>query len=476
MKIKSLLLLALLFSPTLQAKQSNVIIILTDDQGYADLGAYDIVDDIHTPNLDKLAQGGALFTNGYVTAPQCIPSRAGIVTGRYQTRFGLDCNLDAPMSLSEPTIAERLRQAGYTTGFVGKWHLEPNRNSHRWMEREWPDGLQGKRRPVPQNLRAPYLPMNRGFTDYYDGSMHGYFRNFDLDGNAIPHEHQIDRETFRVDKQTEAALAFIKKNHDKPFFLHLAYFAPHTPIEYVKEHFQRFPGEMAERRRWAIASIAAIDDGVGEIMESLREYDLEEDTLIFFLSDNGAPLKIKMEDTPFNRDHGGWDGSLNTPMVGEKGMISDAGVRVPFFAYWKGTIPAQIYSEPVISLDTGATALALASIETEPGEIDGVNLIPFLTGTNSASPHDALYWRFWGQSAIREGQWKLLSLENGHRMLFDLHTSEQENINLLRENPELADRLQKKLDTWLNEQKRPGMPAKYGREHPWYRHYFNVQR
>lgn len=476
MKIRSLLVLTLLCSITLPAKEPNIIIILTDDQGYADLGAYGILDDIQTPYLDELARGGALFTNGYITAPQCIPSRAGIVTGRYQTRFGLDGNLDAPMDRGEITIAERLQEAGYKTGFVGKWHLEPNQNSSRWMEREWPEGLEIEKRGVPYELRAPYMPMNRGFADYYDGTMRGYYRNYDLDGNAIPHEHEVDQATFRVDKQTQAALAFIKKNRDEPFFLHLAYFAPHTPIEYVEKHFDRFPGEMAERRRWGLASIAAIDDGVGAIMESLRKYRLEEDTLIFFLSDNGAPLKITMEDSPFDSDHGGWDGSLNTPMVGEKGMISEAGVRVPFLAYWRGTIPAQIYSEPIISLDIGATALALAGIETTPRQLDGVNLMPFLAGRNSESPHDALYWRFWGQSAIREGQWKLLSLENGHRMLFDLHDPEQENKNLLKEYPALADRLQKKLDAWLNEQKRPGMQTDYGREHPWYRHYFNVQQ
>ena len=158
MKMKSVILLLSFLSLAINAKQPNIIIVLTDDQGYADLGAHGVVKDIHTPHLDKLAQNGAMMTNGYVTAPQCIPSRAGIVTGRYQTRFGLDGNLDAPMDLAEITIAERLQKAGYKTGFVGKWHLEPNQNSLRWMEREWTEGLKKKQRSVPYRLREPYLP------------------------------------------------------------------------------------------------------------------------------------------------------------------------------------------------------------------------------------------------------------------------------------------------------------------------------
>jgi arylsulfatase A-like enzyme len=297
-----------------------------------------------------------------------------------------------------------------------------------------------------------------------------------LNGQEIPREREMDKETFRVDKQTDAAVAFINKNHDQPFFLHLAYFAPHVPMEVVQKHFDRFPGEMAERRRWALASLAAIDDGVGAIMQTLREKGIEEDTLIFYFADNGAPLKIDMADTPFDQDQGGWDGSLNGPMVGEKGMISEAGIRVPFMVYWKNHIPAQVYSKPVITLDAGATALALAGIQTKPGELDGVNLIPFLSKPNSASPHDALYWRFWGQSAIREGQWKLLSLENGHQMLFNMESPEHENANLIAQHPELAERLQKKLNTWLQQQKRAGMPDAYGREHPMYQHYFGVEK
>ncbi|WP_378924205.1 sulfatase family protein [Pelagicoccus mobilis] len=455
------------------SRSPNVIIIVTDDHGYVDLGAYGLSGDIRTPHLDALAKGGALMTQGYVTAPQCIPSRAGIVTGRYQTRFGLDENHRAPLDLKEVTIAERMREAGYATGFVGKWHLEPNRNSRFWMERDWSEGLKQKNPRVPEGLRRPYLPVSRGFTDVYDGTMNTYLRNFDLEGNDLPLEREVDQETFRVDKQSEAALAFIKRHKDEPFFLYLAYYAPHVPIEVVKKHFDRFPGDMPERRRWALASIAAIDDGVGAIVEALREYGIEDDTIIFYFGDNGAPLKIHMADDPFNKP--GWDGSLNGPMVGEKGMISEGGIRVPYLVYWKNHIPAQVYEAPVLSLDSGATALALAGVETEPGEIDGVDLMPHLVGGNTKDPHETLYWRFWGQSAIREGKWKFYELENGVRMLFDMDSEAHETKNVLKRYPEIADRLQQKLERWRDAQQRPGFSNKFGREAAWYRHYFGVK-
>ena len=456
-----------------QKQRPNIIIILTDDHGYADLGAYGLLDDIRTPHLDTLANGGALMTHGYATAPQCIPSRGAIHTAKYQTRFGLDQNEYAPLDIKEITVAERMREAGYATGFIGKWHLEPNRNSRRWMESNWKEGLKQKKPRVPSKLLKPYLPMSRGYTDYYDGCMKVYHRNYDLDGNSIEHERENDRKTFRVDKQSQAALAFIKRHKNRPFFLQLSYFAPHVAIEYVKKHFERFPGDMPERRRWALASIAAIDDGVGAIMNSLRTFGIEDNTIIFFFSDNGAPLKISMKDAPFNEP--GWDGSLNGPMVGEKGMISDGGVRVPYIIYWKGHIAPQVYERPVSTMDAGATALALAGAQVSPTEIDGKNLVPHLTGKNKKDPHEALYWRFWGQSAIRQGKWKFFYLANGKRMLFDMESKTPERMNILSEYPEVAERLETQLIRWCNEQETKGLPTQYSREKGFFRHYFGIE-
>lgn len=459
-------------------KKPNVIVVVTDDHGYADFGAYGLSDDIRTPHLDNLAANGALITHGYVTAPQCVPSRAGIVTARYQSRFGLDGNEFVPIPMDEITVAERMRDAGYATGFIGKWHLEPTWEGQEWMADHYPEGLE-KTPPfgIPYKLRKPHSPLCKGFDDIYHGTWKNYTRNYDLDGNDVqpPKGHQIRADEFREDHKTDAAVAFIKRHKDEPFFLHLAYFAPHVPMEVTEKHFARFPGDMPQRRRWALASIASIDDGMGKINETLEQLGLAEDTIIFFFGDNGAPLKIHRKDQPFTVP-GQWDGSDNGPMVGEKGMLSDGGVRVPYMVYWKGRIEAQVYDRPVLSLDAGATALALAGVKTKSGEIDGVNLVPYLTGERDGDPHEAIYWRFRGQSAVREGKWKFYHLQEGARMLFDMESDEHENKNLIQQYPEIAMRLEQKLASFRAEQKRPGFAMETTNEEKvFYKHYFDVE-
>ena len=248
--------------------------------------------------------------------------------------------------------------------------------------------------------------------------------------------------------------AFIKRHKAEPFFFYLAYRAPHVPLDATKKYLDRFPGEMPERRRQCLAMLSAVDDGVGQVMATLRQNGLEENTLIFFMGDNGAPLKIKKEDAPGGGP--GWDGSLNAPMNGEKGMLSEGGIREPWLAYWKGHIPAgQVYDKPVISLDIAATAVALAGLQSDP-VLDGVNLMPFFTGENKAAPHDTLYWRWGAQSAIRENKWKLLV--GGRRSyLYDLDTDSGEKHNLLNDHPGIAQRLRTKLEAWASELQPPGI-------------------
>jgi uncharacterized sulfatase len=272
-----------------------------------------------------------------------------------------------------------------------------------------------------------------------------------------------------VDGCSRAAAALIERYQNDPFFLYIAYRAPHVPLDAPKKYLDRFPGAMPERRRQALAMISAVDDGVGLIMETLKKNHLTENTLIFYIGDNGAPLKITKADAPGGGP--GWDGSLNDPLNGEKGMLAEGGMHTPFVIAWPGTIPGgQTYTQPVSALDVAATAAALASIPTQPGDLDGVNLVPYLKGEIKTPPHDALYWRWAAQSAIREGNWKLL--RGGDReYLYDLGTDLEEKHNLAAKHPEIATRLRAKLTAWGAELNPPGLAT--GPMAPTWNNYFD---
>lgn len=423
-----LLLPALVFARPAGDKP-NLIVIYTDDHGWPDLGAQGIYPDLKTPNIDALAASGVRATSGYSTAPQCVPSRAGLLTGRAQNRFGVESNGDSLAGFNQQrTIADRLKAVGYATGQIGKWHLGPDDEITR-----------------------------HGFDDvYYKHSNAPGWANYDLEGNTVPGGPEHTK-LYHLDACTGAALAFIKRHHDQPFFLYLAYRAPHVPLDAPPKYLSRFPGEMPERRRQALAMISAMDDGVGAILKDLRERGLEENTLIFLIADNGAPLKIHKLDAPGGGP--GWDGSLNEPMNGEKGMLSEGGIRLPYLIRWKGTIPAgQVYAQPVITLDVAATAVALAGLPADDA-LDGVNLLPHLTGQVATPPHEFLTWRWVAQSAIREGKWKLL--RGGDReYLYDLDADVSEKHSLLTVHPDIADRLRTKLNAWAAKLDPPGLAAK----------------
>jgi uncharacterized sulfatase len=411
------------------AKQPNMVVIFTDDHGWPDLGSVGIYDDLQTPHLDNMAKEGLRASNGYVTAPQCVPSRAGLLSGRDQSRFGVESN-GAPLDgfNAQETIAERLSAAGYATGMAGKWHLGP-----------------------------PSEIADHGFDKvFFKHSNAPGFWNMTLEGKDITPEQQQGA-GYHLDLISDFACAFIERFKDDPFFFYLAYRAPHVPLDAPEKYLKRFPGKMPERRRQALAMISAVDDGVGKIMETLRKHKLEENTLIFFIGDNGAPLKIHMTDAPGGGP--GWDGSLNKPMNGEKGMLSEGGIRVPWLAYWKGTIPGgQVYDHAVTSLDVAATSIALAGLEPDP-RLDGVNLVPFFCGKEQGAPHDTLYWRWIAQSAVREGKWKLL-VGGKRSYLFDLETDPEELNDLKDNHPEIAQRLRDKLEQWAGELDPPGLTTK----------------
>lgn len=416
-------------APALTAERSdkpNVIVIYTDDHGWPDIGAQGIYPDLKTPNIDALAKSDARALSGYSTAPQCVPSRAGLMSGRYQNRFGVESNGKELAGFdAQQTIAERLKPAGYATGMAGKWHLGPDAQIP----------THGFDHSFPMNNNAPTTA------------------NITTDGKDQP-MGPFKADMYHIDACSRVASSFIKRYQKQPFFFYLAFRAPHVPLDPPQSYLDRFPGEMPERRRKALAMISAMDDGVGLIRKTLRELKLEERTLIFLIGDNGAPLKITKEDAPGGGP--GWDGSLNEPMNGEKGMLSEGGMRVPFIVSWPGTIKAgQEYQHPVIALDVAATAVALAGLPADKA-LDGVNLIPFLSGKATGAPHERLFWRWTTQAAVREGKWKYL--RGGHReYLFDLNADPGEKQNLVAANPDIARSLSTKLDAWGAELQPPGI-------------------
>jgi uncharacterized sulfatase len=435
------------------AEKPNIILIYTDDHGYADLGCQGVFDDVKTPNIDKLATGGVRMTDGHASAPQCGPSRAGLISGQYQNKFGMEANGDfekKPGVLEKfkacNTLPQRLKKAGYATGMAGKSHLGE----------ETSDGL-----------------MELGFDKVFRKGSNGIGHwNMDLDGKDLQPQPQTGG-GYHLDMVSSFACTFINRYKEQPFFLYLPYRAPHVPLDAPKNYLDRFPGEMPERRRQALAMISAVDDGVGRIMETLREHKLDENTLVFLIGDNGAPLKIHKKDSPGGGP--GWDGSLNDPMNGEKGMLTEGGVRVPFLVYWKGKIPGgQVYTQPVISLDAAATAVAVAGLPEDP-VLDGVNLLPYLTGEKSGAPHQAIYWRWLGQSTIRKGDWKYLRSDD-REYLFNMKDDAEEKHDVLASHPEIAASLHADLESWAGTlsppgiwaQKSPGMSKMASEYYNWY--------
>ena len=367
-----------------EPRKPNVIVIVADDMGYADLGATGCKD-IPTPHIDSLARNGVRCRSGYVSHPYCSPTRAGLLTGRYQQRFGhefnpgpaTDLTRDVGLPLTETTLADRLKAAGYKTGLVGKWHLG--------------------------HADDKFHPLNRGFDEFFGflGGSHSYVRP-GAGRAAIFRGKEEARETeYLTDAFAREGVAFIEKHKSEPFFLYWAFNAVHGPMEAADKYLKRFPDVKDQKRRTYAAMLSALDDAVGRGLAKLRESGLEENTLIFFFSDNGGPTAVNASD--------------NRPFSGVKGTTLEGGIRVPFFVQWKGRLPAGAdYDHPVIGLDVAPTALAAAGVAVKPEwKLDGVDLRPYLTGEKAGAPHPVLYWRFGGQMAVRAGDWKLVKATVG---------------------------------------------------------------
>jgi arylsulfatase A-like enzyme len=367
-----------------EPRKPNVIVILADDMGFGDLGIHGCKD-IPTPHIDSLARNGVRCTNGYVSHPYCSPTRAGLMTGRYQQRYGHEFNPGPPtdrtpgvgLPLTETTMADRFKAAGYKTGLVGKWHL----------------GHTGDQ----------YHPLSRGFDEFFGflGGAHSYVRPGAGPAAIFRGREEARDKEYLTDAFAREGVAFIERHAKEPFFLYWAFNAVHGPMEAADKYLKRFPDIKDQNRRTYAAMLAALDDAIGRGLAKLREAGIENDTLIFFLSDNGGPEAVNSSD--------------NGPFNGVKGTTYEGGVHVPFLVQWKGRLPAgKVYDHPVICLDVLPTALAAADVRPDAGaRLDGVNLLPHLRGETADAPHDALYWRFGGQWAIRMGDWKLVKAVAG---------------------------------------------------------------
>jgi arylsulfatase A-like enzyme len=446
--------LALAAPPAAHAQKTpakpNVIVILADDLGYSDLGCHG-GKDIPTPNIDSLAKNGVRCTNGYVSCPYCSPTRAGLITGRYQTRFGHEFNEGGVnretfgLPLTETTIAQRMKALGYATAAVGKWHL---------------------------GYRPDMRPMKRGFDEFY-GTLANtpFLRPMLVDSRVGPDPKRVEDENFyTTDAYADRIVDLVGKFKGKPFFLYLPFNACHVPIQATKKYLDRFKDIEDKNRRGYAAMLSAMDDAVGRMLGALRDNKLEEDTLIFFVSDNGGPM-TKM----------GLNGSNNRPLKGQKGDTWEGAIRVPFLVQWKGKLPAgKVYDQPVIQLDIAATAVVAGGGKVDPAwKLDGVDLLPYLTDRSKGRPHETLYWRFGPQWAVRRGDWKLVQgfdyEEKGNDkvpvwktkvtrpMLFNLAEDRGETKDLADKHPEKVKELRDAWEAWNKEQAKPlwlPMPAK----------------
>jgi arylsulfatase A-like enzyme len=399
------------------ARKPNILILYIDDMGFADLSATGNKQ-LPTPNIDSLATNGARFSDSYVTSCVCSPSRAALLTGRYQQRFGFDANAEGrspkdkfprALDLHQTIWPQRLKPAGYATAIFGKWHVGD---------------------------QPGYLPNDRGFDEFYgilpfglaaqrDAGGPTFYRNKEKTGTPPDATIALEHE----------AVSFIERHKDQPWFVDMAFTSVHGPHYAPDEYLKKFQHIKEVPRRTYCAMLSQLDDTIGRLLEKLRQLNLEENTLIFCASDNGGP-------------GGACD---NTPFQGTKWTLWEGGVRSPIFIQWKGHIPpGRTLHFMTTQLDWLPTACAAAGIEPQPDwHLDGANILPQLEGKSDAAPHDALYFRFGIQYAVREGDWKLVkpSIDDAPE-LFNVAADPGEKTDLAARHPDKVQHLQALWDEW----------------------------
>jgi arylsulfatase A-like enzyme len=407
----------------------NVIVFYADDLGWGECGCYGCKD-IPTPHIDALAKAGVKFTNGYVAATYCSPSRAGLMTGRYPTRFGHEFNSVASdssgLSLQETTIANRLKALDYATICIGKWHL---------------------------GAGLDYRPTKRGFDEFFGTLANtAYFHPAKFVDSRVSNEaKRVESDGFyTTDAFADRAIDWIETNKQKPKFIYLPFNAQHGPLEAPQKYLDRFPNINDEKRKLFAAMMSAMDDAIGRVVEKVRAVGQESNTLYFFIADNGGPTESTT--------------SQNGGLRGFKMTTFEGGPRVPFIAQWKGKLPAGMtYDYPVLNLDVLPTAVVAAGGQVDSSwKLDGVDLVPYLTGLNKSRPHETLYWRYTPQWGIRHGDWKLVVSKggNGKPELYDLAKDFAETKDLANSQPERVKELQSLYDAWNAQQIESTQPDK----------------
>lgn len=450
------------------ADQPNVIVLFADDLGYGELSCQGNPE-IPTPHIDSIAANGVRFTDGYVTGPNCSPSRAGFMSGRIPTRFGYENNPIGARNedptigfpADEVTIAETLQDAGYVTGIIGKWHLggtaayHPFRHGfeeffgfthegHYFVPPPW-TGVTTmlRRKTIPGGGEGRWVGKKNLIYHTWPSNEPDYDANNPIVRGGQP----VEEHEYFTDAITREAVDFIDRHDDKPFLLYVPYNAVHSPLQGADAYMEKFAHIEDIQRRIFAAMLANMDDSVGNILKQVRKSGLEENTIVFFLSDNGGPTKELT--------------SSNLPLRAGKGAMHEGGLRVPFMVQWKGTIPAgKVYEKPVTSLDIYATAAANAKA-VAPKNIEGVDLVPYLTGRNSGRPHETLFWRQGGKAGLRHGDWKLVrmggrkTVGNANWELYDLSNDLSEENNLANKNPARLNELVAIWEKMNGEMKEP---------------------
>lgn len=409
-----------------KASKPNLVIILADDLGYGDVG-FTGSKQIKTPHLDALAQSGVTFEQGYVSAPVCGPSRAGLMTGRNQVDFGFDNNLvkRSPqyhkdhfgLPLTEITIAQRLQALGYTTGLMGKWHLGDEAH------------FQASKRGFEQVWTYPV-----GGHDYFRSEPNGSGYLSPLESNY----KKPDPITYITDDTGNESVDFIRRNNDKPFFLYASFNAPHAPLQAPEEDIKRYAHIKDERRRVYSAMVHRLDVNVGKIIAELKAQNLFNNTIVVFLSDNGGP---KAKNNPW---------TINAPFRGSKGNLLEGGIRVPFIMSWPNKIkPNTRYAHAVSALDLTPTFVDAAGGKiVKKDKLDGVNLLPFITNDNEVIRKKDMMWRFTVSASILDGDWKLVRLPDRLPLLYNLKTDPSELNNVAAQHLERVETMLKTLGDW----------------------------